>query len=143
MHPNGKSNVTFVIGQRIRVTCGFGRHGYKPNTQYTVIETDSSDNTLKAQSDSGESGEWIPFSSCVPYECLGWEFLRTVLPTEALELLSAFDGLQNLSLKEEIKENLIKKVPNLPQEILAAVAECDAMRSEGSVRKGGRRLPLP
>jgi hypothetical protein len=64
-----------------------------------------------------------------------------VLPTEALELLSAFEGLHWLTVKEEVRDRILAKIPNLHAEILAAVGEIDAARTSQTVRD--RRSALP
>jgi hypothetical protein len=46
-----------------------------------------------------------------------------VLPAEALDLLAAFDGLESLSLREDLRNRLVLQIPGLHDKILSAMAD--------------------
>jgi len=69
-----------------------------------------------------------PNTSC-PFKTsnsIGWEWLKGQLPAEALEALSAFDGLHTLTLRPDIRIALIDRTPELRDRILDA---CEALKS--------------
>lgn len=113
----------FKNGDKIRATGGFGHHGYEPGRLYTVTSVDSNDNTLKAQAANGQEGGWIKWRDCQKANDIGWEWLKTVLPAEALDLLAAFDGVENLSLREDLRNRLVMQIPGLHDKILGALAD--------------------
>ncbi len=84
-----------------------------------MTTVDCGDNTLKARDAQGEEGNWIKWADCQKFSDIGWHWLKTVLPAEALDLLSAFDGLENLSLREDIRNRLVLQIPSLHDKILA------------------------
>jgi hypothetical protein len=114
---------SFNIGDKIRAIGGFGHHGYEPGRHYTVISVDSSDQTVKAKSNNGSEGGWIKWCDCKKANDIGWDWLKTVLPAEALDLLAAFDGVENLSLREDLRNRLIMQIPGLHDKILGALAD--------------------
>jgi hypothetical protein len=114
---------SFNVGDKIRAIGGFGHHGYEPGRHYTVISVDSSDQTVKAKSNNGSEGGWIKWCDCKKANDIGWDWLKTVLPAEALDLLAAFDGVENLSLREDLRNRLIMQIPGLHDKILGALAD--------------------
>ena len=116
-------NAPFKDGDKIIAIGGFGHHGYEPSRNYTVISVDSSDQTLKAKSNTGSEGGWIKWNDCRKANDIGWDWLKTVLPAEALDLLAAFDGVENLSLREDLRNRLIMQIPGLHDKILGALAD--------------------
>lgn len=114
------SNTPFAVGVRIRAVANFGRHSYQAGKIYTVVDVDPNDNTLRARDSSGEEGNWIRWADCRAAEDIGWDWLKGALPAEALDLLSNFDGLDGLRLREEVRTALLLKIPNLKNAILEA-----------------------
>jgi hypothetical protein len=119
-------NAQFKQGDKIRAIGGFGHHAYEPNCHYTVVSVDSSDHTLTAASRTGKEGGWIKWHDCLKADEIGWEWLKTVLPAEALDLLAAFDGVHSLSLREDLRNRLIVQIPGLHDKILGAMADEEA-----------------
>lgn len=119
--PNRFENCPFTKGTRIRAVTSFGRHNYQPNETYIVSRIDSNDQTLIAKDSSGEEGNWIRWADCSRQEDIGWDWLKTKLPAEALDLLSAFSGLEALTLREDIRSHLIMKMPDLKNRVLEAL----------------------
>jgi hypothetical protein len=134
MHPKdslarrrrSSENAQFKQGDKIRAIGGFGHHAYEPNCHYTVVSVDSSDNTLTAASRTGKEGGWIKWHDCIKADEIGWEWLKTVLPAEALDLLAAFDGVHSLSLREDLRNRLVVQIPGLHDKILCAMADEEA-----------------
>jgi len=103
--------------QRIKVTRP-GR-GYERGKTYTVVRVDSSDNTLIATDSSGKEGSWVKWEHCIPGGGeVNWSWLKGQLSTDALELLSAFEGLEALRLKDEIRDHILLQLPGLKDRIL-------------------------
>jgi len=116
----------FKMGDRIQATSGFGHHSYEPGRNYTVTSVDRNDSTLKARDAMGNEGNWIKWSDCKKTDDIGWEWLKTVLPAEALDLLAAFDGVEGLSLREDLRNRLVMQIPGLHDKILGAMADEEA-----------------
>lgn len=125
-------NCPFPKGTRIRATANFGRHNYQPNETYTVARIDPNDQTLIAKDSSGEEGNWIRWADCSRHEDIGWDWLKTKLPAEALDLLSAFSGLEGLTLREEIRSHLILKIPDLKNRIFEALEAQEHLQTASS-----------
>jgi hypothetical protein len=119
-------NAPFKEGNKIIAIGGFGHHGYEPGRYYTVISVDSSDQTVKAKSNTGSEGGWIKWCDCKKANDIGWDWLKTVLPAEALDLLAAFDGVENLLLREDLRNRLVMQIPALHDKILGALADEEA-----------------
>jgi hypothetical protein len=115
---SGGNPCPFSVGMKIRPIANFGRHSYQQGKTYVVTSVDSSDSTLKAQDSGGTEGNWIRWDDCQVAEEIGWEWLKQMLPAEALDLLSNFDGLDNLRLNEEVRTQLLLGIPDLKNRIL-------------------------
>jgi len=103
--------------QRIKITRP--TRGYVPGKTYTIVRVDNSDNTLMAADSQGKEGTWVKWDHCVPAAGdVCWSWLKTQLSGDALELLSAFDGLEHLRLKDEIRDHILLQLPNLRERIL-------------------------
>ena len=110
--------------QRIRVNRS--TRGYEAGKVYTIARVDSSDSTLIAVDASGREGAWIKWDACVPAgPDIAWNWLKTQLPGEILELLSAFNGLDSLRLKPEVRDHIVLQLPNLRERILEAQIALD------------------
>lgn len=108
----------------------FGHHDYNQGENYEVVEIDRSDSTLKARNAQGSVLNWICWRDCEAYNEIGWEWLKGQLSVEALEILSAFDGLNFLKLREEIRIALIQNVPNLKEQVLHACLALESQKNE-------------
>jgi hypothetical protein len=103
--------------QRIKVTHS-GR-GYERGKTYTVVRIDHSDNTLVAIDASGKEGSWVKWDHCIAAGGeVNWSWLKGQLSADALELLSAFEGLEALRLKDEIRDHILLQLPGLKDRIL-------------------------
>ena len=110
--------------QRIRVLRA--SRGYDRGKTYTITKVDPSDNTLIAADASGTEGPWISWNQCaLAGPTVSWDWLKTQLPGEILELLSAFNGLESLSLKPELRDHILLQLPNLKERILQAQIALD------------------
>ena len=112
------------VKQRIKVTRA-GR-GYQLGRSYTVVRVDPNDSTLVAVDSEGNEGSWIKWDLCAPASAdINWAWLKAHLPAEALELLSGFEGLENLRLRDEIRDRILLQLPNLKERILAAQVQLE------------------
>jgi hypothetical protein len=115
--------------QRFRVTRP--SRGYELNKVYRVVRVDNNDDTLVGEDADGKEGSWIKFDVCVPAgPNVSWEWLKGQLPGEVLELLSAFEGLDGLRLKSEVRDHILMQLPNLKERILSAQI---AMEDQGGL----------
>ncbi len=108
----------FPVGTKIRPIAAFEHHGYEARRTYTVVHVDPTDSTLRARDKDGNDGGWIRWNDCTRADEIGWEWLKTVLPPESVDLLSRFDGLEALQLKEQVQTALVLKIPDLKERIL-------------------------
>jgi hypothetical protein len=107
------------VKQRIKVKRS-GR-GYQVGRTYTVVRVDPNDSTLVAVDSEGGEGSWIKWDQCAPATAdINWGWLKSHLPAEALELLNGFEGLENLRLRDEIRDRILLQLPNLKERILAS-----------------------
>lgn len=103
--------------QRIRVTRSTS--GYVRSKTYTIVRVDPNDHTLVAVDSDGREGTWIKWDHCVlAVGDINWTWLKGQLSAEALELLSAFEGLESLRLREEIRDHILLQLPGLKSRIL-------------------------
>jgi hypothetical protein len=103
--------------QRIKVTRP--SRGYECGKTYTIVRVDNDDNTLVATDSEGKEGSWIKWDCCVQVTGeIGWSWLKGQLSAEALELLSAFENLESLRLKDEIRDHILLQLPGLKDRIL-------------------------
>jgi len=129
MRPPRRNNNTpcpFKPGDRIRPIAMFDRHDYQRGETYEVVEIDCGDSTLRARDAGGGVRSWIRWQDCEAAGEIGWDWLKGQLPAEALELLSAFDGLQSLKLRQDVRIALINQVPALKERLLDA---CEALET--------------
>jgi hypothetical protein len=111
------------VGDRFNVSSNV--EDYEPGKMYTVSRVDPTDNTLKGTEDgAGRELLWVAWDRVRPVASeIGWEWLKTQLPDDSLEILSAFDGLDRLTLKADIRDQIVKTTPNLLQRILISKIE--------------------
>lgn len=126
---NRLKNCPFNVGDRIRPIAMFEHHNYRRGESYEVVEIDPNDSTLKARDEHGDIGHWIRWDDCEKSNNIGWDWLKGQLSAEALELLSAFDGLQSLTLRPEVRIALVSQLPRLKEKILDA---CVSLESESN-----------
>ena len=119
----------FKVGDRIRPFAMFECHDYRPGESYEVVEIDPNDGTLRARDVHGEVGPWIRWRDCEKCEDIGWQWLKGQLSAEALELLSAFDGLSNLRLRPEMRHALVSAMPDLKTRIIDACVALESTRT--------------
>ena len=110
----------FAIGSRIRPIANFEHHDYRRGESYEVTSVDCNDSTLQGRDEHGQTGRWIRWCDCEATSDIGWEWLKGQLSAEALELLAAFDGLQMLKLRPDIRIALIQQATSLKERILTA-----------------------
>ena len=101
------------IGTRIQVLANQSGHHYSIGGIYRVSQIDP-DGTFKAVDEFGIEGDFLKWKECQPV-ALGWDWLRKHLDPRSLDLLSAFDGLQNLQLRENVESKIILSMPNLAE----------------------------
>jgi hypothetical protein len=104
----------------------FENHDYGSDQVYFVAEIDPRDSTLRARDARGALGSWIRWQDCRADETIGWNWLKGRLPAEDLELLSAFNGLERLSLRPEIAAALISDIPTLRKNILDSIEKIES-----------------
>jgi hypothetical protein len=112
------------IGTRIQVVGNINNHHYRIGSIQRVHQVDS-DGSLKAIDELGIEGDILCWKDCRPVG-LGWEWIREHLDAHSLDLLSAFDGLQNLRLRESVETKVITSIPNLAETILRLIPEVEA-----------------
>ena len=108
------------VGDKILITGNSNNHNYTfgDGDVYTVIAVDVNDNTLRAKTAAGHDGGWIQWSDCMQSYGLGWKFIQSVLPTEVACFLSVFSGIEAVELRTDIKDGILKKLPNLHELIM-------------------------
>lgn len=116
----------------------FEHHDYRRGESYEVVRIDPSDGTLKARDYHGDTGSWIRWADCEKCNDIGWDWLKGQLSAEALELLSAFDGLNTLTLRPDVRCALAGQVPALKDKVLDA---CLAL--ESATRETQPEFPEP
>ncbi len=121
------------VGTRIRVVGKSNDHSYDVGQVYTVALVDS-DGTFRARDAAGKTGNWLRWTDCEPVTQIGWKYIQEVLPPEVIEFLEAFDGVDNLVLRDEVKDEILAKLPSLQDEILAASRK---IREEGGFQSPG------
>lgn len=104
----------------------FEHHDYRRGESYEVVAIDPNDSSLKARDEHGATGRWIRWCDCEKFNEIGWEWLKGQLSAEALELLSAFDGLQSLKLRTEVRVALVEQMPALKGKLLDACVALEA-----------------
>ena len=120
------------VGSRIRVVSNSNSHDYTVGKTY-VVSTVDDDGTFKAKDPAtGSEGNWLRWRDCEPGGGIGWDFCKKVLPAEMVAFLSAFEGVDQLRLSDEVKDKILTGMPDLYERILEASAELSAERSEAA-----------
>jgi hypothetical protein len=123
---------TFMRGDRIEPIAMFEHHDYVKGETYTVSDIDRGDLTLRARDASGAVKSWIRWQDCRKPDAIGWEWLKGRLSADALELLSAFQGLERLRLRQDVRLALITGVPSLKERILECAGKQEGGNPHGS-----------
>ena len=112
------------VKQRIKIKRP--SQGYERGKTYVIVRVDPNDNTLVAADSQGKEGPWIQWRNCEACaDDINWNWLKAHLPSEALELLSAFEGLDALRLKDDIRDRILMQLPNLKEKVLTAQAQLE------------------
>lgn len=114
------------VGTRIRVSRNTNNHGYKIGGVYTVFHDDR-DGTLKATDEHGRVGNWLRWDDCDPAGPTVWERISADLPEEIVRFLACFDGVQSLTLKEQVIDTVLAGLPDLHERVVAAAATPEGM----------------
>jgi hypothetical protein len=122
--------------QRIKVLRSI--RGYEVGKSYVITRVDSTDNTLIAVDADGKEGSWLKWDDCViTGDEISWAWLKGQLNGETLELLSAFDGVEGLRLKDELRDHILIQLPNLKDRILRSQIQIEEERGPVGVACGG------
>jgi len=103
-------------GTRIRIIGNRSHHDYRIGGIYRIHHNADSD-CFSAIDEQGNVGRLAQWKDC-ERAAIGWEWLRTQLDARSLELLSAFVGVEHLTLKPEIENQLVFAIPHLEEAIL-------------------------
>jgi len=127
-HPlhNSPSVCPFRPGDSIQAISMFDCHDYVRGKTYTVVRIDPNDSTLNAKDSTGKVHGWIRWQDCQLSHHIGWDWLKTKLSSEALELLLAFDGLQRLRLRDDVALALIQGIPSLKDRVIGCTAKLES-----------------
>ena len=112
------------IGTRIQVLSNSNHHHYRIGGTYRVQHVEP-DGNFKAIDDQGVEGDSLRWRDCRVIG-LGWEWLRAHLDARSLDLLSAFDGVENLRMRQCVESRLITGIPNLAEAIRNKLPEVEA-----------------
>lgn len=121
------------VGRKVRIVGNSNEHNYSVGSVYTVSHIDDSDGTLKADNDAGITGNWIRWCDVAPMEGVGWEFVQKVLPTEVVQFMASFDGVEHLELSTEVKDAILLSLPDLHERILKEASK--PKRAEAAVEE--------
>ncbi|MBU1238082.1 hypothetical protein KKF84_19660 [Myxococcota bacterium] len=101
------------IGQTIYPIRNSNGHNYLIGKGYSVSYVDS-DGTFKGKDPaSGIEGNWLKWEDVSLTPPLGWIWLKGQLPKNVVHILSLFNGIDELILKEEHKDLLLQQLPDL------------------------------
>lgn len=133
---------TWPLGSRIFVIGNVNNHNYIVGRAYIVAEIDD-DGTLRARDpETGNVGNWLRWQDVDSVAPVGWQWARTVLPADVVLFLEAFEGIEQITLREPMKARLMQRLPSLFDAILE---ESKKMRDEetpasppATVEKPGR-----
>ncbi|MBU1221252.1 hypothetical protein KKF34_12055 [Myxococcota bacterium] len=93
-------------------------HSYIIGKAYIIAYVDE-DGTFKCKDPvTGQEGNWIKWEDVSLSAPMGWLWLKERLPPDAVSLLTLFDGVENLILKEEVKDIIIRDLPDLNHRLL-------------------------
>jgi hypothetical protein len=109
------------VGTRIRIISRSVPDSYDIGKTYTVTVVDD-DNTFKAADDDGQTRDWIPWEDREPASPSLWDLLAPDFPDDLVLFLSCFDGIQEIALKREVVDAILRRVPDLHERVAALAA---------------------
>jgi tetratricopeptide (TPR) repeat protein len=115
-------------------------NGYMEGTIYEIIRVDQSDKTVKMVDNGGKTGSWVSWDNLISASKLRLKSLLKHLPSESKVFLSAFDGLDKLFLKEEVKDALILSITDLPAALTNMTASMNELRCQELTSKQPEEL---
>ena len=118
------------VGTRIRIIGNSSNHNYRIGGIYRVHQ-DGNFDLFSAIDEKGNIGQLAQWNDC-ERAGIGWEWLRTQLDPRSLELLSAFTGVEHLTLKPEIENQLVLSLPALDEAILCVLPAIENTRSQNT-----------
>lgn len=118
------------VGTRIRITGNSSNHAYRIGAIYRVHQ-DGNFDLFSAIDEKGNIGQLAQWKDC-ERAGIGWEWLRTQLDPRSLELLSAFTGVEHLTLKPEIENQLVLSLPDLDEAILRVLPTIEKPASQNT-----------
>jgi hypothetical protein len=136
-----------LTGTRIKVIANSNSHNYQVGGVYRVHDVDD-DGTFRATDDDGRVGDYLKWMDCEPVG-LGWDWLRTQLDGETLDLLTAFEGVEHLTLRSDVEAMLISAIPHLDsaiREVLPVLensADSALMQGEDEEEEEEEQASLP
>ena len=137
------------IDQKVRVIHNSNNHSYQVGRVYRVKVLDTNDQTARLVDGKGQVRDWCSWDDLVAVDVIGWQFLQKQLPAEVVDLLSCFDGLEALRLRDEVCWKILLAMPDLKGEILRVAAEdpfaecLDSKEGQKEERERRRRPSLP
>jgi hypothetical protein len=118
------------VGTRIRIIGNSSNHHYRIGGIYRVHQ-DGNFDLFSAIDEKGNVGQLAQWKDC-ERAGIGWEWLRTQLDPRSLELLSAFTGVEHLTLKPEIENQLVLSLPALDEAILRVLPTIEKPASQNT-----------
>ncbi|MFZ9938600.1 MAG: hypothetical protein ACO3JG_16305 [Luteolibacter sp.] len=130
------------VGTLVRIIANHHHHHYRIGGIYRVHQDDG-DGTFKAIDEAGVTGDYLRWEECQRVG-LGWEWIRGQLDARSLDLLGAFEGLENLTLRQDVETRLILGIPNLADRILHHLPEVEqaAAALQTDARDGDDELDI-
>ncbi len=136
---------SWPLGSKVWVIGNCNGHGYTVGRVYVVAEVDE-DGTFRARDpDNGLMGNWMRWQDVDIRPPVGWAFCKTVLPAEVVQFLEAFDGIESIILRENVKQRLLHKLPDLyrsVQEVQVELAQEAPQQGELPLRRARRDDPV-
>lgn len=109
-------------GDQVRIIANSNSHDYQIGKIYIVTSSrhENGEAFQARDPDTGKSLNWLTADDVVIVPRIGWQWLRTILPPQDVALLETFDGLDSLTLKQEIKDTILSDLPTLDHHIVTA-----------------------
>jgi hypothetical protein len=116
------------VGTRIRIIGNSSNHHYRIGAIYRVHQ-DGNFDLFSAIDEKGNIGHLAQWKDC-EHAGIGWEWLCTQLDPRSIKLLSAFTGVEHLTLKPEIENQLVLSLPGLDEAILRVLPAIENTTSQ-------------
>ncbi|NBW97445.1 MAG: hypothetical protein EBR28_12135 [Planctomycetia bacterium] len=104
------------VGTRIRVIRNRNNHTYTLGRVYCV-QHDDHDGTFKAADSAGNVGNWLRWDEVEPAGPSTWARIAADLPEELVRFLSAFDGIDDIVLKESVLDGVLADLPDTHEQV--------------------------